>query len=141
MGCAGEHVCKLFNCLNMLYWRTQNMSSLVQTLISTGPNAKEMEERDRRLAVARQQATEVLASRLETTGNVTGIFYRLRQSAAARFFRPLVSSIREHRIREVQNELAKLERKFRKGELETEVLEIVGDVRNIRTAHLKNLQR
>lgn len=141
VGCTGEGIYKLFNCLYILYWRAQSMPSLVQALVSTGPAAKETEERDRRLAIARRQAAEVLASRLETTGNVTGIFYRLRQFTASQFFKPMVPSIRDRRIREVQNQLAKLERKFRRGDLEEEILENLGDDRNLSGAHRRNLHR
>ena len=58
IGCAGERICNLFNCLHILYWRAQSMPSLVQALVSAGTPAKETEERDRRQAIARRQAAQ-----------------------------------------------------------------------------------
>lgn len=139
--CLGERTFRLFTALQQLYWRTGDISSVIDALTRPGSSSGEAEEAGGRMAAARRQAAEDLVQRLETTGNMTGHFYRLRQIASNRFFGPLIPSIQARRVREVQSELVRLERKFQSGELENEALDALGDPRGLRPDHRTNLRR
>ncbi|HXO28814.1 MAG TPA: hypothetical protein VOA80_15800, partial [Thermoanaerobaculia bacterium] len=138
--CVGERLHRLFTDLQMLFWEA-GLQPVLEALVSNGSEeASGAEEADRLSARAKRQAAENLAVRLETV-SMSGHYHRVRQLACNLFFRPLTDSIRERRVREVQSQLALLQRRFASGELEQVAVREYPERNELRSEHRVSLRR
>jgi hypothetical protein len=140
-GVLGEEICRVLNSLQVLYWHTQSATAVFQIMATCGGERKGEDVADRTLAMAGRQRAEDVARRLETVSNISGLFLRLRQQTCVIAFRPLAGKVRDGRVREVQEALASLRRKYENGELEAEIVQTLGGTKQLRTAHLDSLSR
>ncbi|MGD0075659.1 MAG: ATP-binding protein [Candidatus Binataceae bacterium] len=137
---VGERLHRLFAALHKLYWRTQNFASVLQALIDVSAK-RTTDEILEALESSRRQTADNLADRLENPTNMRGHFFHLRSIASVQFFKPLAPNVRNRDVRAVQVELIRLERAWKSGSLEDEVLKTFGGERDLRHDHLSSLRR
>ncbi len=135
----GEKLCEFFAATQQLYLVAGGMSPILAALVGEDDETKVPHEGPK--GMSHTSASAILIGRLGTTGNAMGHFYRLRQIALQRYFRPLIPSIEERNVKHAHPELRRLEALFESGEMEREILNEFFGVRELRGDHKANLRR
>ena len=137
--CVGQQVQRLVVILEAVYQSSESMHSVSRVLA----NCLASDSSDLRFddISFTKQSTRDLATSLESTGNVEGIYRRLRNEVCTRYLKPIATNVRARRLIEVRRDFTSLRRELLDDHISDKVVARLEDKRGLHAGHKRSLKR
>ncbi len=138
---VSSRVRELFRELSRIYWRGRQIRFVIETILRDDTGAPSADDPGSRvLAERRRHTIREIVSRIRHVG-MTGNFRRVRQAAVDLYFKRVAEALEESDIRDLHAQLADLETRHRRGELEAEVVRRLAGTHELNKTHIESLRR